>query len=318
VMEAQVVQEIWHGLELIHSSVQCSACSQKITKQEARYTCQPCAIEYCTTCTADMIKLPRLREASPHSGVDQNGFVPGHIGIGDIFLVGPDRWGIHHVVLVCGSLEYDPAAANILCPNPDEDVFSCLTIESSQEIQGKNIPWYAGRSFYTRHRITGAARHVGDMEEGTRAISKVLEPSPVKVLLHPCRPGHGGPAFHAKLFEDGAQALAGVSRDWGLNTAFSAFTSRRECLDLASYPDAESRKVLLKELRERWSRPPICSSVAIMVWQNYFLASCSDREDLAVQHILHWIPVFSDQTMPSMLLRVLTRHGWILRGNLDY
>lgn len=164
------------------------------------------------------------------------------------------------------------------------------------------------------------------MEVGTRAISQVLDPSPVKVLLHPLRPGHGGPLFNAALFKEATQRCAVVSKNWGLDTALSAFTSRRDtALDIASYPDVDSRRALLDELRERWARPPICSSVAIMVWQNYFMLACggagivfTTSTDLAVKQILQWIPVFSDQTMPSMLLRVLTGCGWLLRGNLDF
>lgn len=320
VMQAQVVQEIWNGLEFLHSSVKCSRCGQKITKQDARYSCELCDCDYCTACTADMFQLPCAVEHRMRHG---NGFVPGCVTAGDIFLCGPDRWGIHHVVLVCGPLEHDPQAAHILCPEPDQDIFSCLTIESSQEIQGSKLPWYSGRSFYARNRRTGAALHVGDMEIGTRAISKVVDSSPVKVLLHPLRPGHGGPRFNAALFKEAMEKCADGSRTWGLNTALSAFTSTRECLDSANYPDVASRKALLLDMRERWARPPICSSVAIMVWQNYFLLECctgdeSRSEDMAVQSILDWIPVFSDQTVPSMLLRALTQRGWVLRGNMNF
>lgn len=325
VMRGQVVQEIWHRVDFVQRAAHCGRCGEGITSQDACYNCEVCKYDCCTVCAADMISSARFPEQLAENRNGSRGLVL-PIMAGDILLCGPDRWGIHHVVLVCSPARHDPMAAEILGTDTDQDIFSCMTIESSHEIQGRHIPWYAGRSFYARNRVTGIARHVGDMETGTRTIHPVVDSSPVKVLLHPLRPGHGGPPFIAKIFRDATQKCALVSKNWGLNTALSAFTSRQQTtLTVDRYPDVDSRRALLDELRERWTRPPICSSVAIMVWQKYFLLACGCEDDLftsasdvAVQLILQWIPAFSHQTMPSMLVKILTGSGWILRGGLDF
>jgi hypothetical protein len=240
------------------------------------------------------------------------------ISAGDILLYGPDRWGIHHVVLARGPMKLDQKAASVLCLGPDQEVYRCLTIESSEQIQGESTPWYAGRSFYARDTQSGAARHVGDLEDGTRAIEKIQRQTPVKVLLHPLR--HNSLSLDIDCFEEAIQRCAHASKSWNFNTAITSFFSRREHLDAADYPDIMSRRALLQELRERWSKPPICTSVVIMVWQMYFEIACSKRgedEDMVAKNILQWMPVLSDLTMPSKLLQVLTSCGWLLRGNLD-
>merc|ERR1719188_1180161 len=169
---------------------------------------------------------------------------------------------------------------------------------------------------------TGSVERIGSMEHGRyHRMQRCQEPLPVKILLHPLRRGHGGPPFVPWAFEQAVQRGAATSQAWGLGTALWAITSGQECLDPADYPDPASRAALLRDLHKCWASQPICTSVPILVWQTYFEIACSGAGvqglNLAVQHILEWVPLLSDQTTPSGLLQALTKRGWILRGNLD-
>merc|ERR1719198_2227543 len=121
--------------------------------------------------------------------------------------------------------------------------------------------------------------------------------------MHPLRKGHGGPEFDTKVFAQAVQLSAVVSQRWGLGTALKGLFTRQESLELDDYPTPGSRRKLLEELTARWSSSPICSSVVIMVWQYYFKTACGSP-DSAAQCILRYMPLFSDQTMPSVLLKV--------------
>jgi len=75
----------------------------------------------------------------------------------------------------------------------------------------------------------------------------------------------------------------------------------------------------MEDLRARRSRKPICSSVAIQVWQQYFELVCGSGPqgvDLAARQILRWMPLYSDATTPSALLKALSKRGWILIDSL--
>lgn len=77
---------------------------------------------------------------------------------------------------------------------------------------------------------------------------------------------------------------------------------------------------LLKELKGRWNQKPICTSVAIQVWQRYFKFDAGEgpaAADKAAQNILRFMPVLSDRTLPSALIKMLSTCGWQLRGNID-
>merc|ERR1712014_484275 len=91
---------------------------------------------------------------------------------------------------------------------------------------------------------------------------------------------------------------------------------RMSRLNAGKYSTSESRAKLMEELRSRWEQRPICSSVAILVWQRYFQLAAGDSpegDNLAVEQILQWMPVFNDTTAPSALVNVLSTCGWVLR-----
>mmetsp|Transcript_49254 Transcript_49254/g.136890 ORF Transcript_49254/g.136890 Transcript_49254/m.136890 type:complete len:449 (-) Transcript_49254:77-1423(-) len=329
VMKARVSRELWARWY----EAECDECQKPISSKDASYHCKECSHSICMNCAAEQHEA---RYSLPLDAGSQTPefSVPEHCGIerglrnqiiaGDILFCGPDRWGIHHVVLCRGPMipaEPD-VTEHIFKHHPDfvdEDVLCCDTIESTRPFRGQDFHWYPACSVYVRRRSNGELLLVGDIAEGTSTLGVNEVPVPVKVLLHPLESGHAGLHFDSEAFEEAVAVCAFSSKKWSRGTALRAITAKRSGLDAEEYADAESRSELMEELRRRWDKKPICSSVAIKVWQKYFEMSCNrcpDGTDLAVQCILRWMPVFSDQTAPSTLLKILSTCGWVLRGSL--
>lgn len=315
-----MVREMLRGLDALTSSVRCERCKQLITAQDARYSCEACGMSYCTDCSSIFLSRPLDLDAvaRPLSSAGLPATrSPLNVMQGDILYCGPDAWGIHHLILVISGMERDQEAVDFLpALRQDSEVWACQTIECTRDRVGREVAWFSTRTFYARHPATGAASMVGSLEPGTLNIEHFDSPVPVKLLMHPLRKGYGGPPLDPEVFDQAVQLSAVVSQKWGLSTALKGLFSLQECLDPDDYPSPGSRRALLEELSARWSSSPICSSVVIMVWQYYFKIACGSS-DAAAKHILRWMPLLPDKTMPSVLLKVLTKLGWVLRGNLD-
>jgi len=244
---------------------------------------------------------------------------------GDIFFCGPDRWGIHHVVLCCGEMTTADTeiTEKIVRHHPElarETVLCCNTIECTRPFRGQDFPWYPAESVYVLRRATGELLLVGDIADGSLVLGITDQPVPVKILLHPFRSGRSDAPFDGGVFRAAMERCARESRRWSKGTALKAITARRSCLSADEYPDPDSRQELMEQLRRSWDKKPICSSVAIKVWQRYFEMLCPPGPkglDLAAQHILRWMPVLSDRTAPSMLLKTLSTCGWMLRSSFS-
>merc|ERR1712183_1029903 len=156
------------------------------------------------------------------------------------------------------------------------DLFVCPTIESSRPLRGEEFAWYPAQSFFALSHLTGEVQLVADIADGTKTIGVNSIGVPVKMLLHPLRPGHSSwPPLDPVAFGRAIGLCAEVSRRWGKSTAIRALTSRHGAsLKPQDYADPASRAELMEDLRARWSRKPICSSVAIQVWQQYFELVC--------------------------------------------
>jgi len=323
IMEARVVREMLRGLEALRSgfsSERCARCKNSITTQDARYCCEACDISYCTNCSSKFLSRPLgvesvARPLSVHSKPVKRS--PAHVMPGDILCCGPDAWGIHHLILVTGPMERDPEALEFLDVGNSGEVWSCETIECNRDRVGQGgVAWFSTRTFYRRDVKNSDSSMIGSLEPGTLNIERFESPVPVKLLRHPLRTCSGGPPFDVKAFNQAVHLSKVVSRKWGLGTALKGLFNLQESLNADDYPSPHSRAELLDELTARWSSSPICSSVVIMVWQHYFKIAC-DGPDAATQHILRWMPLLSDKTMPSVLLKVLTKRGWVMCGNLD-
>lgn len=335
-MQGKVTRELWNKVSWWHYETNCDTCAARITSEDARYHCKECKYSVCMECSSKMLARNSVQSAFAPPTSDmrstQQSMAKGPSGVlpGDIFLCGPDKWGIHHVVFCIGQMRPDPRAAQwIMAEMPEMpelagmDIFSCETIESTRALKGKEIVWYVATAFFARNRQTGEAVIVADIDRGSNQMAIWAEPVKVKLLMHPLRPGHGGPAFNPQAFQKALEVSAEVSKHWSLKTAVKGIMSRnnkKNALDPDDYPTPESRLALLQDVERRWELRPICSSVAIMVWQRYcklISGNGPQAADVAAQHILNWMPLLSDKTLPSALIKELSKCGWVMRGNLD-
>lgn len=321
-MKARVSRELWTRWY----EATCGECHKNISVKDASYHCKECGHSLCVDCSAKrQVAGQRFHLAGVQPEL-QCPLVTGEgpcneIVEGDIFFCGPDKWGIHHVVLCSGKMTpTDPEISKkILAHFPhfaQESVLCCDTIECTRPFRGQDYPWYPALSFYVHRRATGELLLLGDLAEGSTVLGISDQAVPVKLLQHPLRSGQCSLLFDQDLFQAALDVCARESKRWSKATAIKAITAGRRCLSAEEHSDPESRSQLMDELRRSWDKKSICSSVAIKVWQKYFEMSCSSDSqgvDLAVQRILRWMPVFSDRTAPSMLLKTLSTHGWVLR-----
>jgi len=244
---------------------------------------------------------------------------PLDVNVGDIFLVGPDPYGIHHVILACGQMvqNYDEIPYMQLAPGME--VFAIKTIESTQSLKGHDTWWYPTTCFFQRDPYTGEAGLIADIPPHENVINMTEAPIPMKVLRHPLRNAVGHLQIDTVAFNNVVAEAAAESKTYGWSTAVRSFvrTHIHKCqLNPANYPDERSREKLMDKLQAQWSRKPICASVAIKVWQMYFTAVCEDTNEAAL-NILEFMPVKCHATMPSKLVEVLTNYGWTLHDNLN-
>jgi hypothetical protein len=336
---------MWNIVAWKHYETYCNMCSVRILADDARYHCKDCKYSVCTECSSDLLgrktnsqtsaifqnhffSPPTAAEGRTTPGGQSLGIGPGKVQPGDLFLCGPDRWGIHHVILSIGQMQPDPQMQMFLANTVPEldlqgmDIFTCETIESTRSLKGREIVWYRAKNFFARDRATGESLMVGDIGKDQGELELHYEPVRVKMLMHPLRQGHGGPAFNPQAFQQALEISAYVSKHWSLTTAVKGLLSRQRAKSLnpEGFTTRETRVALLEDLERRWEVRPICASVAIMVWQRYFKIACGpgpEGEDQAVKYILRYMPLFSDKTLPSALIKELSKCGWVLRGNLD-
>lgn len=330
VMFAKVVREISYKISEMRWDVECDLCGAIINYADGRYRCKECDYDLCLPCAHRLQDPTPTSKLTRHLGSSFGLPAPGlnagsHVTCGDLIFCGPDAWGVHHVVVVCGPLKRDPEAAGLLNLPPHFETFAAETVESNRHQEGRETLWYRVTSIYARDVRSGEVYLVGDTRPGSTVIERCSK-VPVKILFHPCREGSEGPTMMPNLWAEALEEMSELSGQWSLMTAMQALVSSasRQGLDPEDYPSPEDREELMEELEESWSSRPICSACAIRLWQRYFQllaerhsdARHGSVQDQAAQHILRWIPLVSDQTSPSLLLKVLSRCGWTLRGSL--
>lgn len=344
-MRAKVVREVWNKISWWYYQTYCDVCGERITSKHARYYCKECKYSVCMKCTSNLLAVNRndaARIKLPptsfcHAAISATVPSPLRVLPGDILLLGPDKWGVHHAVLTTGPMKPDEQVGQEIKADWPEmrsmDIFSCPTIESTAQAKGEDIVWYPSIYFFARDRSTGDSMLVADMPQKSILMAdmqqtgdeiELCNPMPVKLLLHPCRPGHGGPpSVDLTVFRHAVEESAQNSQAWSLRTAAKGVMGRRKVksrLEAEDYPDPESRSEMLDELHKRWDNRPICTSVIIQVWQRYFELVAGDSpegQDVAAQNILRWMPLFCDSTLPSALIKELSKCNWVMRGNLD-
>lgn len=356
VMRVRVPREMF--LWLPRYWAHCNNCEAQIERTSASYCCKECDYFLCSACSMQRLrKQSRARKAAEELSFPRALNLPFQtqethqmVMAGDIFFCGPDMWNLHHVVLCCGPMRLADAESishiYFHCPEViGLTILECETIESSQPLHGQDHPWYLARTFFAQRRVVNEdgeycgleLLQVADLADGSWVIGVSLslgfgEPwvlsdggrsevaVPVKILLHPLRPRPNTPVFNEQIFSKAVKACAKVSQQWSKATAVRALAAKRERIDPDDYEGSEGRKQLMSELGSSWSSRPICSSVAISIWQRYFLFLCCNRPDgldITAQLILRWMPVRCDRTTPSALLKVLSTCGWSLRTTFE-
>jgi len=308
-MRAKVAREM---LQLVRCTddQQCVLCEKDLTDHDAYYRCKICNVDYCLSCSRAQLGLS--------AAVPRGASGPAlQVGPGDILLCGPDRYDIHHVVLVRGELEDASELVDMLDLPPGAELLRCETIESTQKSTGSTTWWYPTTTVIQRDSHAETCVVVADEPPDSETLYIFPEAVPCKVLLHPLRPEVLGTQLDQDIFLEALEACAQRSQEYSWNTAMQAFFAYQRSMRAEDYQTPELREELLDKIRSSWKRPPICSAVAIKVWQQYFDLLHSDNPDDATTCILRYMPVWCNATTPSSLVKTLTFHGWSLYENLE-
>lgn len=307
-MFAKVAREMLNVVRCSHITC-CDQCKEPIDVQDgAWYRCKECKRDRCLSCVATRGGREQMR-CEVRDPISE-------IMAGDIFYVGPDQWSIHHTILARSSMkEADPEIAEALEAPAGAEIFECHTIESTRALTGEATAWYATLSFFMR---TGeVTKLVADLPPGSDTLQVFEAPVPVKVLLHPLR----GTRLDEHIFNEAIVQGASRAQKYGRRQAVKAFLSlamapgNRVEIKPREFPTPEHRAKLLRDLRKRWGRRPICAALCVKVWQMYFELLGREAglsQDRAVEQILRWMPVYSNRITPSALLKALSARGWQL------
>lgn len=302
VMKGHVVREMCN---VCSGEMTCEKCEENCGDQDSCYLCNDCDMVYCNHCARETLGLPVLKSSS-NELVD---ILPG-----DVFFAGPDKWGIHHVILArSGWLEPDPEVREVLEIEPGLEVLACNTIESTQGSVGDETWWYPTVTFFTRNPQDGSACIVADLPPGSRTLEQAMNPVAAKVLLHPLRGESQNLELDVAAFEEVVRRAASESKKYGKATAVRSVISALSRSEGQINPDKyglESDE-LLDKLKKTWESRPICASVAVKCWQRYFEFTSESVEE-TVDKILKFIPHWCDKSTPSALIAGLTSRGWVV------
>lgn len=305
---------------------QCDACGREIGWNEARHRCKECNYDVCSKCgqrlQAENISVAGVAgQELLHSALgmpQEHGTPP--IQVGDIVFCGPDDWGIHHIILVTGPLIDVPEYMGQHGVPRGVPVYCFASIESTDSAMGWDSAWVTAHRLCYVDPQSGEIMCQGEIVEGTNYLGYFDTHQQFKVLQHPFRPNSGRMPFNDDAFQQTVSDQRINSKKWSLRTALQAINRNTATeYDPEEYEnDPEARAELLEDIQRSWRRRPICSSVAISVWQCYLLYSCTsavpgpEGEDLAVQEILRWIPLICGRAAPYDVMKTLSRCGWHL------
>jgi len=308
-MEGHVVREMF---AVCSAATECWECETDCGCEVSCYRCKPCGAVYCNNCSRTKLGLPRQTDG---------GGVHLEVMPGDIFMAGPDKFGIHHVIL-CRSewQEVDPEVYACLTDlEPGTHLLACETIESTQGSVGDDTWWYPATTYFCRNPRDGSAMLLADLKNESREISQAMEPVPTKVLLHPLRGHDDEDTFNDEAFEEIIGESAQSSKKYGKFTAVRSVISgllKDEVIHASKYQTEQEKVDLMTKIRKTWQEKPICASVAVQCWQRY-LERISDSDVEAADEILKYMPHWCHKSTPSSLVKELTQHGWVMSDSFD-
>jgi len=307
-MRGHLPKEVFSLFQFCREKRCCHGCEEELDDSSAVYRCKECDLYYCNACAREQLGLGSYDEGSATSSCS---LLPG-----DIFLCGPDKFGIHHVILARSATEEaDPEVTALLDVPPGMEVLAVQTIESTQGSVGDETWWYPTTSFFQRCPSTGQLHLVADLPPDSRVLERASDPVPTKLLLHPFRSEAGALGFDDAAFNEVIERAAKKSRKYGKRTAVRSavggLVKRGLIGSLGDFPSPGDRAQLLEEIRKSWRNKPICASVAIKCWQMYFERTRSSPDE-AVQYMLAYMPHWCHLSTPSAMVGTLTRCGWVL------
>eukprot|EP00931_Biecheleriopsis_adriatica_P093308 TRINITY_DN67053_c0_g1_i1.p1 TRINITY_DN67053_c0_g1~~TRINITY_DN67053_c0_g1_i1.p1 ORF type:complete len:518 (+),score=65.04 TRINITY_DN67053_c0_g1_i1:56-1555(+) len=302
----------------------CMHCGREFHHDEAYYRCHECDLNCCLSC------------ASTHGGLNE--VLPGP---GDVILAGPFLTVTHVIAVVSQMERADESSREALGFPRSAELFCCTTVETTpmyrqclvgggkmSDDDSASTSWYRAYTYYMRDREKGAVNLVGVRPWDSSDPPQAISPQPTLFLLHPFR-GELSSHFNSLVFQQAVKFWEAHSRTYSFSTAVRLLFKERSNFHPEMFPTPDLRAALLKEVRERWKCKPICASVPVKIWQKYFELVRnvdSSREDkqvhpqveaAIVRDIIRWMPVFSDATYPSVMVKVLGECGWTLRGDIQ-
>lgn len=307
-MHGHLPKEVFSLFQFCRRNNSCHGCEEELDDTSAVYRCKECDIQYCNACAREQLGLGLLDEGTARSSCS---VLPG-----DIFLCGPDKFGIHHVILARSEVgEAEPEVTALLDVPPGLEVWAVDTIESTQGSVGEETWWYPTTTFFQHCPSSGQLHLVADLPPGSLVLERASTPVPTKLLLHPFRSDEGALDLDDAAFQEVIEKASGQSRQYGKRTAVKSAVGglvKRGFIGASEdYPSAGDRARLLQEIRRSWRNKPICASVAIKCWQQYFERT-SSTPDEAVQYMLAYMPHWCHLSTPSAMVTSLTRCGWVL------
>mmetsp|Transcript_60481 Transcript_60481/g.128196 ORF Transcript_60481/g.128196 Transcript_60481/m.128196 type:complete len:369 (-) Transcript_60481:612-1718(-) len=304
-MKGYVVREMF---TLCSDEVECDECGEDCGREASCYRCKPCGISYCNDCAREMLGLPSQDD------VDVLQVLPG-----DIFLAGPDRWGIHHVILCTSKwLPVDPEIFEHLHIPPGTELLCCDTIESTQGSVGEETWWYPSTSFFIQDPEDGTTRLLADLAHSSNELCEAVEPVMTKALLHPFRNDQGESTLDEEAFLHVVQERAESSKKYGKLTAVRSVVSgllQKQVIQASRYENAMRKRHLVRKVKRSWDQRPICASVAIQCWQQYLVQTADSKEE-AAENIMAVMPHWCHKSTPSSMVEELTCHGWVVCDSL--
>lgn len=326
-MSARLVKEIWQTMFSL-SKPECFRCKEMIHWDDARYFCRECQCSLCLDCQDEIesekpviVSLVRGWNMTPAlRPLDRTAGQALAVRAGDILLMGPDMYGIHHVILCTGELQpADNSDRRHFGLKSHMELWQVPTIQSSRPLEGKDTAWYPSVCFIIRDLMGPVDTICGDEDVDRNNVNIYEQPYPFKLLIHPFRKSLGLTPIDQETFRGAVGAMAAISEPWNHLTGLKALGTMTVSNKRAkiSESDYSSSHELVQAVRRSWATGPICSSVAVKTWQKYFELKFSSDVNQAAGHLLKYMPLWCDKTTPSMLTKVLSTRHWLLYRNLD-
>jgi len=111
-----------------------------------------------------------------------------------------------------------------------------------------------------------------------------------------------------------AEEMKSTEKNW------SYITAARAVLRSAALPatrPGRAQMALLKEVKECWEQPPICTSIVVIFWQRLLCRIAKASSQSSMDLIRRWMPLKADRGLPGDLIDTMRKCGWTHVRHLD-